>query len=305
VKRRKTGLTLVELLVVLSIIALLVGVLLPALTAVKNIAKETKQKAQLGTIELALTAFKNDYGDYPPSDGWLYNPPAGGTPGPLDYCGAQKLAEALVGWDLLGFHPNSVWRSDGLDAMGGPGTYDPAKARDNDGDGVPDTLGERRGPYLELATASAFRLGDLFTSSPINPNPVGPLAPGRFVLCDVFGKKKIRLASGKTATAGAPILYYRANTSAKTIRGIYHATDNDALVLAKQQADGREHPLGRTANQFQFFYGDPANPQVVGYIQDPKIAARDWPYRPGSYLLISAGADGLYGTSDDIRNFGN
>jgi hypothetical protein len=40
------------------------------------------------------------------------------------------------------------------------------------------------------------------------------------------------------------------------------------------------------------------------YIRDPKVLARAWPYRPDSYILISAGPDGLYGTNDDIRNFG-
>ena len=297
VKRKKTGLTLVELLVVLGIIALLVGVLIPALTAVKNMAKETKQKAQLTTISLALTAFRSDYGNYPPSAGWYYNPTPGG---PLDYCGAQKLAEALLGWDMLGFHPASVWRADGLDAASGPGTYDPPKTRDVNNDGVPDTLSERKGPYLELATTNVFRLGvtaqhdGLFDFGLVN----SPLAPAAdtFVICDVFGKKKVVLANGKNVRAGAPILYYRANTSVKTIDTIYDVRDNDALVVAKEQADDREHPLARPANQFQFFYD---------YIRDPRIDARPWPYRPDSYILISAGADGLYGTSDDICNFGN
>ena len=41
------------------------------------------------------------------------------------------------------------------------------------------------------------------------------------------------------------------------------------------------------------------------YIRDPKIMATPWPYRPDSYILISAGADGEYGTGDDITNLGN
>ncbi len=57
------------------------------------------------------------------------------------------------------------------------------------------------------------------------------------------------------------------------------------------------NPLLNNLNNYQFFYEE--------YIRDPKIEARVWPYRPDSYLLISAGADGLYGTPDDIRNFGN
>ena len=123
-KRKKTGLTMMELLIVLGIIAILVGLLVPALTVVRQMARETKQKAQFATIEMALAAFKNDDGDYPPSD-WTPVPVTG------DYCGSQKLAEALLGWDLLGFHPNSAWRADGLDAVGGTSTYDPAQTRDN------------------------------------------------------------------------------------------------------------------------------------------------------------------------------
>ncbi|GAI17076.1 unnamed protein product, partial [marine sediment metagenome] len=101
-----TGFTLAEILTVMGIIALLVGLLLPALGWVRRVARETKQKAQLTTIGLALEAFKSpdDYGDYPPSDGYDYQT---GTGIELNYCGAQKLAEALLGWDLLGFHPDS------------------------------------------------------------------------------------------------------------------------------------------------------------------------------------------------------
>ncbi len=272
-RRKRTGFTIVELLAALAIIALMVGLLIPALSMVRRTAKETKQKAQFTTIGLALTTFKNDHGDYPRSDWPL--PPAPGS----DYCGAQKLTEALLGWDMLGFHPKSDFRSNG-----------------HNDDGVfiynvdnPVFFDQRRGPYLELATADAFRLGNIF-------NNTASLAPNTFVLCDVFGAKKILLANGKTARAGTPILYYRANTSGRTIREIYNALDNDAIVNIKQSVDGKIHPLADTGNQYQYFYN---------YILDPKISARPWPYRPGSYILISAGADGLYGTGDDIRNFGN
>jgi len=298
VKPKKTGLTMIELLIVLAIIALLVGLLIPALNTVRNIAKETKQKAQFATIEMALAAFKNDEGDYPPSVWPL--PPNPGS----DYCGAQKLAEALLGWDLLGFHPNTAWRADGLDAAGGPGSYDPAHTRDVNpppsGDGIPDTFDERKGPYLELATVNAFRLIDLF-----RPNSISSLDPDTFVICDVFGAKKITMVNridpvtGQPITvtekAGAPILYYHANTSGKVINDVYRASDDDALVVTKQQDDGRLHPLANPNGAYQFFYD---------YIRDPKITAKPWPYRPDSYMLISAGADGLYGTGDDIRNFG-
>ena len=290
-KWKRTGMTLVEILVVLGIIALMVSVLIPALSVVKNTAKEAKQKAQFNSINIALITFKNDYGDYPPSD----CPPVVG-----DYTGAQKLAEALVGWDLLGFHPKSAWRSDGLDSNGGNTTYDPQRTRDIDGDGVPDTLKERKEPYLDIEVANAFKLGDvsglntgLFDNASV---AASGLAPNTYVLCDVYNMKKVVLPDGSRVTAGAPILYYKANTSQKLITNIYQARDNDPLVMLKEAASGIEQPLGRANNNYEFFYN---------YIHNPKIESILQPYRPDSYILISAGPDGIYGTSDDVRNFGN
>ncbi len=267
-----------ELLVVLAIIALLVGILIPALTIVQQTAKETKQKAQINHIELALVAFKNDYGDYPPSDLSAGN-----------YCGAQKLAEALLGRDLLGFHPRSDFRANGRNDNG-VFIYN---ADD------PNLFDQRKGPYLDSQAADAFRLGNISPDKPGLYNNITPLAADAadtYVICDVFGNQRIKLINGKTVSAGAPILYYRANTSENTIEGRYNPLDNDAIVQIKERVDGREHPLGILGGNYEVFYN---------FIRDPKIDARDWPYRPDSYILISAGADGLYGTSDDIRNFGN
>jgi prepilin-type N-terminal cleavage/methylation domain-containing protein len=295
VKRIKSGFTIVELLTVVAILALLIGVLLPALTYVRRSAKEAQQKVQLTTIDLALTTFKNDDGDYPRSD-WIQ--PNG------DYCGAQKLCEALLGWDLLGFHPKSAWRADGLDENGGEWTYDPEKVR---GD---DTLHERKGPYLELATANAFRLGNISIDEPGLFNIFSPLAPRTFVLCDVFGVRIITLANGKIVKAGTPILYYRANTSSKKMypvdhpefdpeNSIYNAYDNFVLIdlgtVTSDGSQGRPHQLGD--NDGAYFY----EPEYK--VIDPKVTARPWPYRPDSYILISAGSDGFYGTADDITNF--
>jgi len=278
-----TGFTLVELLMVLGIIALLVGLLVPTLSWVRNTAREAKQKAQLTTIGLALEAFKNDYGDYPPSYGYDYT-----TPTPLDYCGTQKLAEALLGRDLLGFNKYSNWSATDI-------TFYPTTQPELDA-----SLDNRRGPYLELATTSTFTLFDLFVADGTLPN-VDPLESNRFVICDVFGVKPVVIGT-KTVKAGTPILYYRANTSSKSLvetgplkgDGIYDYRDNTFLIgLGKIGDVMTTHPLWESVEDF------------YEYIRDPKVEAIPWPYRPDSYILISAGADGLYGTSDDITNFGN
>jgi len=67
VKPTRKGFTTVELLTVLAIIMLLVGIMLPALKAVKDRARKAKQKAEFLSMDMALLAFKGDYGDYPPS----------------------------------------------------------------------------------------------------------------------------------------------------------------------------------------------------------------------------------------------
>ncbi|MHC4704254.1 MAG: type II secretion system protein [Planctomycetota bacterium] len=276
VRCKNRGFTLVELLTVLAVITMLVGLLVPSLSMVRKIAKETKQRAQLASIEGALTTFRNDYGDYPPS--------AYEEPGPLQgYGGGQKLAEALLGWDLMGFHPQTMW--DGLGIAYQP----PRPSLAN--------LNARKGRYLEMEAANAFRVD---TPEGLFKN-TGPLAKHTFVLCDVFGTVGKVTIGGKTFKAGAPVLYYRADTSSKRMNSdviegrIYDHEDNIHIIVAKAVKDGgADHPLNQT--DLDFFY------EV--YIRDPKVPGQ-WPYRPDSYLLITAGADGIYGTGDDICNFGN
>jgi len=131
------------------------------------------------------------------------------------------------------------------------------------------------------------------------------------VISDVFRYKKISDSdTGKTITAGSPILYYKARTNYKAIypkvqfnESIYDYRDNYRVIEAKSIQDIADdiRVLPHEWTDPDKFYG-----QAVDYdhsIKDPQITGRDWPYRPDSYLLISAGPDGEYGTIDDITNF--
>jgi type II secretory pathway pseudopilin PulG len=270
VRRKKVGFTIVELLTAVVIIAMLIALLIPAIGMVRKIAKETQQKAQFATLDLALTAFKGDYGDYPPSE-------ERDDKGDF-YCGAQKLAEAMMGQDLLGFHPDSLFRNDGTAADGRDLYPDDLNPTSNSDD--LKNLQSRRGPYLELATANAFRLGKTTEHDGLFDD-AGDLDEDSFVICDVFGIKTISLAGGETVKAGSPILYYRANTSSKDMRGfppdeqIYNRLDNMPVVklgkLPLPDPVGDPHELVR--DPFRFYDEDYK-------LIDPKIESIKLPYRP-------------------------
>jgi prepilin-type N-terminal cleavage/methylation domain-containing protein len=57
--------TLIELLVVIAIIAILIGLLFPAFSAVQNQARRTQAKNDLTQIVTAVNAYYTEYGKYP------------------------------------------------------------------------------------------------------------------------------------------------------------------------------------------------------------------------------------------------
>ena len=285
---RESAFTIVELLTVMSIIVILIGLLVPALNQVKRYAYEVKQRAQLKSIDTAIELFNSEFDGYPDSDAL--------DPDQVAYCGAMKLCEAVMGRDLMGFHPDSIFRSNGMGSLNNnlyPPQSDPS---------YNNSLSARKGPYLPLDNANAYQLRDLYKET-------GPFSGENFVLCDVF-RRVTHLQSGKKV--GMPILYYKAST-AKTQhdfmnpdnpQNIYDYTDNQALVLLGKPfdppPDGGSHRLAiETGQQPGYrFYMNTTNDKVL---MSSTAAVR--PYRADTFILISAGNDGEYGTPDDITNF--
>ncbi len=78
--RRRTGFTLIELMVVVVILALLIALLLPAINAAIGRARDATVTAEVNALAQALADFKNQYGEYPPSriilcENGSYSPP--------------------------------------------------------------------------------------------------------------------------------------------------------------------------------------------------------------------------------------
>ncbi len=290
---KETAFTIIELLTVMSIIVILLGLLVPAMNKAKIYAKTVNQKNQFHSIDVALELFRTVYEDYPPSDQF------DDAATPVEYCGAMKLTEALVGQDLLGFHPDSAFRADLTDGAATPTLlydFDPLDPAD---DPIPANIEARKGPYLPIDRANAYILQDLWGPG------VAPFNRYRFVLCDEYARVANKGTEGPSKI-GMPVLYYKADISAYghdiTLPvfddNIYDYKDNiDLITLGLPWDTSKQHPFGVPATGPALFYEKTKNPNI-------KIATGR-PYRPDSYILLSAGVDGEYGTEDDIYNFGN
>jgi hypothetical protein len=236
--------------------------------------KLVQQMSRFRYIGDCLDEFRSRLSFYPPSDALDSTGKA--------YCGAMKLFEALWGRDFHGFHPESVFRSDAMDAAGASQLYQKKPQRNN--------LAKRVGPFLNDEDYYACRLGELYSN-------VGPFDGNDYVICDIYEHTTL-ITTGKKV--GMPVLYYKANTS-KTAHdindpdnpgNIYNYRDNQALLaLGVPGRPGLKHPLYE-------------NPKIFYKMtRDYQFAKTSKPQRADSFILLSAGADGLYGTKDDIANF--
>lgn len=286
---KRAAFTIVELLTVMSIIIILMGLLAPAMNRVRRFATRVNQKNQFHSIDVALELFRAEFDGYPDSD------PV--DPAGAPYCGAMKLAEAMMGQDLLGFHPDSRFLADGSDGGVNQLYYCSPPPPP-----PPDNLKARKEHYLPLELANAYKLADVYSN-------LGVFATiqDRIVLCDVY-TRVMNISTGKRI--GMPVLYYKANTSLtahdltdeNNPQNIYKYQDNDQLVLLGLPWNPTAaHPLASTGTTTD---GIPADPKI--FYQETwneKITAIGRPYRLDSYILMSAGFDGQYGTPDDVFNF--
>lgn len=72
-RRPRKGFTLIEVLVVMSIIAILAGLLLPALAKARRNARHTIAVQAMQAISIALEGYRSDWGAYPPDDKFAGN----------------------------------------------------------------------------------------------------------------------------------------------------------------------------------------------------------------------------------------
>lgn len=339
----RPGFTLAELLVVIVIIALLIGLLVPAIGGVRRQARETATKAGLQALETGVQSFKADGqigGGLPPSasdqrdNGYsrvrsprdTSSPPTGSNP-PLpnmQITGAGLLVWALSGADLLGppgFKPtlSATWaQSTGSNIASPDSTKSGLYAIYPDGG---NRAGEpvhprAKGGFVDLARFKVSE--DKTPSNATTPTFVIPAEQKAAGNVPNIERPYPMYLDG----FGYPILYWKADTAGRAVAdkfagdgqatpGIYHFRDNAALIdggLASLQLQKGSEPhllgvfggLGSDYNSTDKRWKENT---FGGFIQNLNVKAKAEPHKPSDFLLISPGADGRFGTADDIANF--
>ena len=94
-RKRRDSFTLMEMIVVMSVIIILGGILLPQVNRVITEARVSKAKAELEHIKAAMLAYKEDTGELPPTAA-TYAEGDIATSGVLD---DLLVTDSATGWD--------------------------------------------------------------------------------------------------------------------------------------------------------------------------------------------------------------
>ncbi len=340
----RRGFTMVELLTVVAIVALLIAILVPSVNAVRTHARVAASEAAISAISTGLETFRADGqvgGAYPPSASdklnnsqkLMYkvdNPYATSDGTLIEVSGAGLLVWALAGADLLGtpgFHTtrsSSTYWGDDTDAVADGGNTPAGSGAYAINTNTQEPIQSRVAPYVDL---SKIRVMTRQKGS----------NPGEFIL--ETEEQAVGRGGGSAPSRtypmfldafGYPILYYKADpaglkiadrsptdgTAAGLNRGVYHFLDNGALLTENLGGGpGTNQPVlqlrsdsGSTPHLLTWVMtlGGGAETTNFGkYIQNKDVTAKPTPHNRDTFLLISPGPDGLYGSGDDITNFPN
>jgi prepilin-type N-terminal cleavage/methylation domain-containing protein len=248
------GFTLVELMVVISIIGLLVTLLVPVVSSARLIASKTATTKTIKDLSMGLENYKGDFGEYPPSrPSWR----TGNIPKGRMYRGAANLV-----WYLCGPAGNG-WGVDAAGQMPYPNMSRPTRSY---------------GPYFK-ATSDAVA----YEQDPLS---------GQTVMGAILDGFK----------PAGNILYFRYETNPELDtsgypKPNYQVSDNNSTSTGEGVGD----PKGRTNYHSQIYFleaGPSRDFNVDGAVRFYLWAGTTdnvYRYARTDFLLVSPGADGVYG----------
>jgi prepilin-type N-terminal cleavage/methylation domain-containing protein len=330
--RGAAGFTLIELMIAIGIILVLITIAVPVYSRVRRAAPETNTKAQISALDTAIQRYQQDYGAYPGPllRAKLYSvATANNQSGLLDYAngnavitnvtGAENLALGLLGGlrpqtgtpppiefdkSLLGRGPRSL---NTLNPKGATVTYiegmSLSEGHYKDGAGEADDsvipeIVDRFPNAMPILYLRAQTGASGVVSIEGKDNNVDMTMQTQYDL-----REALPYTKGKSGSIG----------EGKSIR-------RDAYKLVTVSGTDLPHGLQTVNSNRTFDKGDGANYtypyDAFPYFQNRAFPPTDittpqkknqtgTPRNKDKYILISAGVDRVYGTDDDITNFGN
>lgn len=335
--RRRSGFTLVELLTVVAIIMLLIGILVPTLSRARQQAKATATRAIMKAAGSGLDLFKNENprecrgGEGYPSSAMSDDPTEQNE---QMLFGAQWLVRYLMGKRLDGYVPRrNVPRT--VLALGEEYFEQAYWYPPEPGGTIPDDWSppETVGPYLDRDRVRLEAPKNL-DSAPVAGNYPPDTDDKTFeapVILDNFEFPILYYAANtrlqRKMKGSAPVAGYNDALVDPTASGVYAHADN-GLFTGLLGGDPEFEPwdfagIGETGFHKLANFGtwtsadglptvpaDFENADNIytfpNYILNKAVyesSASLVPYRPDSFLLISPGPDGIYGSEDDVTNY--
>ncbi|QDT45109.1 hypothetical protein Pan241w_52270 [Gimesia alba] len=274
-QQNRRAFTLVELMIVIVIILILLGLLIPAIGAVRLRAQQANVRAEIANFETAITAFKQDFGIDPPSGIVLYE-------------------SGTATWDQSskGFI-RQLWPQ-----------FDFSLNKDINGDGdVVDTITLNAGECL------VFFLGGVFEQTPdgtyrvygFSKNPAQPfLNPGHTSADPGYSAA---YSASNTSRQGP---YFEFDSSR------FVDTDSDTALEYIDSFPGQQLPYIYLSSYEGRGYRTADLPATLGFRSvyregnSAHGSTPGVPFKAKSYQIISPGADFQYGTGgnyDPDKNF--
>jgi len=257
---RRTAFTLIELMIVIVIIAILVGLLLPAVSSARLRVRQTQVRTEISQLENAVGAFKNRFGIEPPSQITLYE-------------------TATTGWST---DPNSrslirqMWPQFNFDL-----------AHDLDGDGTSNgpftlTQGECLVFFLGgMPNPSVMNGATVFSVSGFSKNPANPFTRGGTREGPFFEFQSSRFSD--LGMVGFP-----------EYKDSFPGQSNPYLYFSSYDGSGyREYLTGVVPYDFAPTVTNPPVP-ILAYRQGAAMPAAT-PFKSKSFQIISPGQDFKYG----------
>jgi len=314
-RRPNTAFTLIELLVVISIIGILLAILLPVVGSIKKRARATDSLAQIAQLEALITAYHADFNAYPgpiPNAALRRADNSAATP---TFITPATLADKIT------MSENLYLALQGGLKLTNPGVAVPIIAYDVNLAGKgPQSLGpipKQYPPYGDNANVSKGKFVD--DSGATADDTDVPEYVDRFPyplpILYLRARAGVPSLGGTVVTTTAVISTASSAQYDQTQVTPYTGPAAGPWIGEGKENDGEPRLPAYQSNDPQYYHHGfnnapaPLATLATEYPYNINAALKnptftDTPKQKDRFILISPGIDRIYGTKDDITNFG-